>query len=58
MSFSYKFKTLRSGNPYDSKMQLEMSAHEEELTEEEAGATEGNEENSISFSPDLVEEKI
>ena len=59
MSFSYKFKTLRSGNPYNSRAQIEMSVHEEEVTEEvEADATEGNEENSTRFSPDLVEEKI
>ena len=59
MRFSYKFKTLRSGNSYDSTAQLEMSAQEEEVTGEvEADATEGNKKNSIIFSQDLVDEKI
>ena len=36
-----------------------MSAHQEEVTGEvEADATEGNEENNVKFSPDLVDEKI
>ena len=44
---------------YNSREQIEMSAHEEEVTGEvEADATEGNERNSIGFSPDLVDERI
>ena len=36
-----------------------MSAHGEEATGEvETGIIEGNEDNSIKFSPDLVHEKI
>ena len=59
MSDSYKFKTLRSRNSYDSRARIEVSAHEEEVTGEmEADATEGNEESSIRFSPDLVDERI
>ena len=59
MRFLNKFKTLRSGNSYDSNGQLEMSAHEEEVTGEvEADATEANEENSVWFSPDLSDERI
>ena len=59
MSFSYKFKTLRIGNWYDSSAQPEMSAHEEEVTGEvEVNSNEGNEENSVRFSLDLVDERI
>ena len=59
MSFSYKFKTLRSGNSYDSNAQLEMSAYEEEVTREvEADTTEDNEENIVRFSTDLLDKKI
>ena len=59
MSFSYKFKTLRSGNSYDSSAQLEIAAHEEEVTGVvELNANEGNEENRVRFSPDLVDERI
>ena len=48
MSFSYKFKTLRIGNSYDSRGQMKMCAHGEEVTGEvEADATDGNEENSL-----------
>ena len=59
LSFSYKLKPLRSGNSHDSNAHLEMSAHKKEVTGEvEADATEGNEENSVRFSPDLVDERI
>ena len=59
MSFSYRFKTLKNGNSYDLRTQPEMSVHEEEATGEvEAGTIESNEENSIRFSPDLVDERI
>ena len=59
MSFSYKFKTLRSENSYNSRAHPEISAHEEEVTGEiEANATEGNEWNTIKFSPDFVDERI
>ena len=54
MSFSYKFKTLRSENSYNSRAHPEISAHEEEVTGEiEANATEGNEWNTIKFSQNL-----
>ena len=57
MSFSYKFRTLRSGNSYDSRTRTELSALEDETTREvEAGEIEGNEENSMIFSPELVDE--
>ena len=59
MSFSYKFKTLGNGNLYKANAQLEMSAHEEEVTGKvEADATEGNDDNSVRLSPDLVDEGI
>ena len=59
ISVSYKFKTLRSGNSYDSRAQSEMSAHEDEATGElETGTIEGNEENSVRFSPELVDERL
>ena len=59
MSFSYKFMTLRSGNSYGSRILSEMSAHGDENTgEAETGMIEGNEENSIRFSPKLVDEGI
>ena len=59
MSFSYKFNTLRSGNSYDSSALVEMSAQEEEVTGEvEADANDGNEENSVNLSPDLVDKRI
>ena len=59
MSFSYKFKTLRSGNLSDSRTQPEMLAYEGETTGEvETEIIESNEENSIRFSPELVDEKI
>ena len=59
MSVSYKFRTSRSGNLYDSKAQLEMSGHEEDVTREvEADSTEGNEKNSVWFCLNLVVEKI
>ena len=56
MSFSYKFRAPISGNSYDSKTQPEMSADRNENTGEAAtGLIEGSEENSRSFSPELVE---
>ena len=59
MSFSHKFKTLKNGNSYGSRGQPEMSAHEKEITGEvETGTIEGNEENSVRFSPDLIDERI
>ena len=59
MSFYYKSKTLRGGNTYDSKAWYEMSAREEEVTGEvETDVNGGNEENSVMFSPDLVDERI
>ena len=57
MSFSYKFKTLKSGNSYDSRTQSEKS--EDQTTGEvETGKIEGSEENIIRFSPELVDERI
>ena len=59
MSFSYKFNTLRSGNTYDSSTQPEMSNHDDEVTGEvELDTNEGIEENSVRFSPDMVDERI
>ena len=59
MSFSHKFKTLRSGNSYDSRTQPEMLAHGDENTgEEETRTIEGSEKNSMRFSPELEDEKI
>ena len=59
MRFFYKLKTSRSGNSCDSNAQLEMSKPDEEVTREvEANAIEGNEENSVKFSSELVEESI
>ena len=59
MSFSSKFRTLGSGNSYGSRRQLEISAHDEEATGEvETATSEVNEENSIRFSPDSVDEGI
>ena len=58
MSFSYEFKTLRSGNSYDSRTQPETSTHGGENTgEAETGIIEGNEENSMRFSPELIDER-
>ena len=58
MSFSNKFKTLRSGNAYDSNAQLEMSAHEEETTREvEEGANGDTEEKKSRLSRHLVDER-
>ena len=59
MSFSLNFNTLGNGILYDSNAQLELTAHEEGVTGEvEVNAKEGNEENSVRFSPDLVDERI
>ena len=59
MSFSHKFKTLGSGNSYESRTQPEMSAYGDENTgEAETGIIEGSEENSMRFSPELLNEKI
>ena len=59
MSFSYKFKTLRSGNSYDLRTQPKTSTHGDENTgEAETGVIEGSEENSIRFSPEIVDERI
>ena len=59
MRFSYKFKTLRSGNSYDLRTQPKMSTHGDEITgEAEIGTIEGSEENSIRFFPELVDERI
>ena len=59
VSFSYKFKTLRSGNSYDSRTRLEISAHEDEVTGEvEVYAREDNEQNGVRFSLDSDGERI
>ena len=59
ISFSYKFKTLRSGNLYDSRTQPEMSAHGDENTgEAETGIIEGSEGNGMIFFPKLIDERI
>ena len=59
MSFSHKFKTLRSGSSYDLRIQHKMSTHGVENTgEAEMGTMEDSEENSIRFSTELVDERI
>ena len=59
MSFSYKFNPLRSRNSYNARTQPEMSTHGDENTgEAETGMIEGSEENSIIFSPELVDERL
>ena len=59
MIFSYKPKKLRSANTYDSSARYEISAHKKEVTGEvEAEVIGGNEENSVRFSRDLVDEGI
>ena len=59
MSFSYRFKTLRSRNSYDSRTQSEISAHRVGNTQEaETVIFEGSEENSMRFSLELVDERI
>ena len=59
MSFSCKLKTLGSGNSYDLRAQLKMSMHGDENTGEAgSGINEGSKENSVSFSPELVDERI
>ena len=58
MSFSYNFKTLRTRNSYDLRTQPKKSTHGKENTEEaETVKTEGSEKKSISFSPELVDER-
>ena len=58
MSFSDKFRTLGSGNSYDSRTEPKMSVHGGENTvEAETGIFEGSEENSVRFSPELVDER-
>ena len=59
MSFSYKFKTLRSGNSYDLGTQPKMSTHGDEIAgKAEIGRIEGSEEISFRFFPELVDERI
>ena len=59
MSFSYKFKTLGSGNSYDSRTQPTMPTNREEnIGEIESAIIEDSEENSIRKSQKLVGERI
>ena len=59
MGFSCQFKTLRSGNSYNLRIQSKVLTHGDENTGEmETGMIEGSEENSIRFSPELVVERI
>ena len=58
MIFSYKFKTLKSGNSYNLGTQPEMSAHKGETTEVKTRIIECSEKNSMTFSPELVDERI
>ena len=52
------FQTLRSGISYDSKTQPESSAYDDETTREvETERIESSEENSMIFSPEIVNEK-
>ena len=59
MSFSHTYKTLRSGNVYDSHQLPEITSHEEDPTlETEIDASEQNDPTNTRFSPDMIEEKI
>ena len=59
MSFSFKFKTLRSENLYDLKTQTKMTTHGDENTGgAETGIIEGGEENNIRFFPEILDERI
>ena len=58
MSFSYKFETFGNGNSNNLRTQPQMSTHGDENAETEIGIIEGSAENSIRFSPDLVDERI
>ena len=59
MNFSYKFKTLRRGYSYNLRTQPKLSMHGDENTGETVtGIIEGSQENSIGFSPELVDERI
>ena len=59
MNFSNTFKTLRSGNTYDSIAEQEISFHEEVKTAEIGiNVNEENPENGVKFSPDMVGERI
>ena len=59
MSFSYKFKTLRSGNFYVLIAQPKISTQGDGNTgEAETVIIEGSEENSIRFFPKWVDERI
>ena len=59
MSFSHTYKTLRSGNTYDSHARPEMSAHEENATDEaEFDVNEQNHQANARLSPDMIEENI
>ena len=59
MNFSYKCKTLRRGNSYHSWTQPERSVHEDgTIREVETLRIEGSEENSMRFSPEIMDERI
>ena len=59
MSFSYRSKTLRSGNTYDSSAPSEMSAHGKEVTGgTEIGTIDENEENNVRFSTEMFDDRI
>ena len=59
MSFSYKFRTLRSGNSYDSRTQPIMPTRGyENPGEAETGIIEGSEENVMRVPPELVDERM
>ena len=59
MSFSHKYRTLKSGNFYDLDARPELSAHEEQTTTTfEMNESERNIETTTGFSPEMIEEKI
>ena len=59
LSFSNKLKTLRIRDSYNSRRQPKTSSHEVKATRRvERGSIEVNEKISVSFSPDLVAERI
>ena len=59
MSFSNKYKTLKSGNIYKLYVLPEVSADEKETTEAtQVDATDTNDVTNLGFSTDLIEEKV
>ena len=59
MNFSFKYRTLRSSDTFNSQTRPEMSAHEEQSTvASEPNEAEQNDGTSSGCSADLIEERI